>query len=99
MLLYVFCEDVLCVFLEFGCGVGNTVFLLFEFDVEATVYCCDFSKCVIDMVFECVVMLLLCDCDCVKVFVCDVMCESLLENVFVGCVDVVTMVFALSAML
>jgi len=91
-------EDAPRAFLELGCGVGNTVFPLLELDAEATVYCCDFSKRAIDMVLERAATLPPRDRDRVKAFVCDATCESLLENVPAGCVDVATMVFALSAM-
>lgn len=86
------------VFLELGCGVGNTVFPLLELDSEATVYCCDFSARAVDLVKERASKLPERDRDRVKAFVCDGTCESLLDNVPMGSVDVCTMIFALSAM-
>ena len=38
------------VFLEVGCGVGNTAFPLLALDDTAVVYCCDFSKRAVDLV-------------------------------------------------
>lgn len=86
------------VFLELGCGVGNTVFPLLELDANATVYCCDFSARAVDLVKERASKLPERDRNRVKAFVCDGTCESLLDNVPAGSVDVCTMIFALSAM-
>ena len=85
-------------FLEVGCGVGNTVFPMLELDPEATVFCCDFSARAIDMVKQRAATLPERDRNRVVAFVCDATCESLLENVPPGSIDVATLVFALSAM-
>jgi len=85
-------------FLEVGCGVGNTVFPMLELDPEATVYCCDFSARAIDMVKQRAATLPESDRNRVVAFVCDATCESLLDNVPPGSIDVATLVFALSAM-
>ena len=86
------------VFLEVGCGVGNTAFPLLALDDTATVYCCDFSKRAVD----------LCHArraklptqalrDRIVPFVCDITNEPLTDVVPIGSVDVCTMVFVLSA--
>ena len=85
-------------FLEVGCGVGNTVFPIVELEPEATVYCCDFSARAIDLVKQRASTLAEKDRGRVKAFVCDATCESLLDNVPAGSIDVATLVFALSAM-
>lgn len=86
------------VFLEIGCGAGNTVFPLLELDAAATVYCCDFSARAVDLVKKRAATLPECDRSRVKVFVCDATCEALLDNVPAKSVDVATLIFALSAM-
>ena len=85
------------VFLEVGCGVGNTAFPLLELDESATVYCCDFSKRAVDLVRERRESLP----DRLKSrivpFTCDIVNEPLTGSVPRGSVDVCTMVFVLSA--
>ena len=85
------------VFLEVGCGAGNTAFPLLEVDPHAIVYCCDFSPRAVELVRK--------RCDAlppdqaarVHPFVCDITREPLSDHVPRGTVDVCTMVFVLSA--
>ena len=85
------------VFLEVGCGVGNTAFPLLELDKDAKVYCCDFSKRAIELVKERRNTLPEDIKNRIVPFVCDITCEPLVDNVPRGSVDVCTAVFALSA--
>ena len=87
------------VLLEVGCGVGNTVFPLLSTDRDLRVYCCDFSKEAVRLVNkkkggdedE------LCRGDRLHAFVCDVTKDDLLENVPERSVDIVTLIFVISA--
>ena len=85
------------VFLEVGCGAGNTAFPLLAVDPTATVFCCDFSERAVDLVRRRVATLPAEQRSRVRPFVCDVSREPLADVVPVGAVDVCTMVFVLSA--
>ena len=86
------------VFLEVGCGVGNTAFPLLALDETATVYCCDFSKRAVDLVrARRDALPTQAQRDRIVPFVCDITREPLADAVPAGSVDVCTMVFALSA--
>uniref|UniRef100_A0A1A8RQR1 tRNA N(3)-cytidine methyltransferase n=2 Tax=Nothobranchius rachovii TaxID=451742 RepID=A0A1A8RQR1_9TELE len=81
------------VLLEAGCGVGNCIFPLLEDDLNIFVYACDFSPRAVDFVKE---NPLYCTERCCA-FQCDLTRDDLMENVPEGSVDVVTLIFVLSA--
>ncbi|XP_053744346.1 tRNA N(3)-methylcytidine methyltransferase METTL6 [Synchiropus splendidus] len=82
------------VLLEAGCGVGNCIFpLLQDGDLNVFVYACDFSPRAIDFVKK---NPLFCSDRC-RAFTCDLTREDLRENVPEAGVDVVTLIFVLSA--
>ena len=86
------------VFLEVGCGVGNTAFPLLALDDTAVVYCCDFSKRAVDLVrARRDALPTRAQRDRIVPFVCDITSEPLSPTVPAGSVDVCTMVFVLSA--
>jgi methyltransferase-like protein 6 len=86
------------VFLEVGCGVGNTAFPLLALDDTAVVYCCDFSKRAVDLVrARRDALPTRAQRDRIVPFVCDITNEPLSLTVPAGSVDVCTMVFVLSA--
>ena len=86
------------VFLEVGCGVGNTAFPLLALDDTAVVYCCDFSKRAVDLVrARRDALPTRAQRDRIVPFVCDITNEPLTDVVPIGSVDVCTMVFVLSA--
>ncbi|OVA08402.1 Methyltransferase type 12 [Macleaya cordata] len=81
------------VVLEVGCGAGNTVFPLLTAFPNVFVHACDFSSNAIALVkshgdFRE---------DRVKAFVCDVTNDDLCETIIPSSVDVVTLIFTLSA--
>lgn len=81
------------VVLEIGCGVGNTLFPLLETYPNLFMYACDFSPRAVNLVkvhkdyAE----------KRIHAFVCDVTCDDLTSVIPVESVDVVTLVFCLSA--
>ncbi|XP_028985294.1 tRNA N(3)-methylcytidine methyltransferase METTL6 [Betta splendens] len=81
------------VLLEAGCGVGNCIFPLLEDDRSIFVYACDFSPRAVDFVKQ---NPLCCPERCCA-FQCDLTKDDLRENVPEGSVDVVTLIFVLSA--
>ncbi|XP_070768509.1 tRNA N(3)-methylcytidine methyltransferase METTL6 isoform X1 [Enoplosus armatus] len=81
------------VLLEAGCGVGNCVFPLLEDDLNIFVYACDFSPRAVEFVKQ---NPLYCPQRCCA-FQCDLTKDDLRENVPEGSVDVVTLIFVLSA--
>ena len=90
------------VFLEIGCGAGNSAFPLLDLDPHATVFCCDFSPRAVALVERRRRTLPADKRDRIRPFVCDVSRERLCgssdgDRVPPGCVDVCTMVFVLSA--
>lgn len=78
--------------LEVGCGVGNTVFPLADLDPLLHIHCCDFSKEAVKLVKEHENYS-----DRINAFVCDVTEDDLLENVPEHSVDIVTLIFVISA--
>ncbi|KAM3262253.1 hypothetical protein ACQJBY_052764 [Aegilops geniculata] len=79
--------------LEVGCGAGNTIFPLLATYPDIFVHACDFSSRAVDLVkkhkdFRS---------DRVNAFACDITSEQLTEAVEPSSVDIVTMIFMLSA--
>ncbi|XP_029308267.1 tRNA N(3)-cytidine methyltransferase METTL6 [Cottoperca gobio] len=81
------------VLLEAGCGVGNCLFPLLQDDLNIFVYACDFSPRAVQFVK---LNPLYCPERC-SAFQCDLTKDDLRENVPEGSVDVVTLIFVLSA--
>ncbi|XP_062254893.1 tRNA N(3)-methylcytidine methyltransferase METTL6 [Platichthys flesus] len=81
------------VLLEAGCGVGNCLFPLLEDDLNIFVYACDFSPRAVEFVKR---NPLFCPERC-SAFQCDLTKDDLKTNVPEGSVDVVTLIFVLSA--
>ncbi|XP_070691851.1 tRNA N(3)-methylcytidine methyltransferase METTL6 [Pempheris klunzingeri] len=81
------------VLLEAGCGVGNCIFPLLEDDLNMFVYACDFSPRAVEFVKQNP----LCCPDRCHAFQCDLTKDDLRENVLECSVDVVTLIFVLSA--
>uniref|UniRef100_A0A8C7ZJJ2 tRNA N(3)-cytidine methyltransferase n=1 Tax=Oryzias sinensis TaxID=183150 RepID=A0A8C7ZJJ2_9TELE len=81
------------VLLEAGCGVGNCLFPLLEDDLNIFVYACDFSPRAVEFVKQ---NPLYCSERCCA-FQCDLTKDDLTGNVPEGSVDVVTLIFVLSA--
>ncbi|XP_068615717.1 tRNA N(3)-methylcytidine methyltransferase METTL6 [Brachionichthys hirsutus] len=81
------------VLLEAGCGVGNCIFPLLGGDLDVFVYACDFSPRAVDFVKR---NPLYCADRCAA-FQCDLTKDDLRDEVPEGAVDVVTLIFVLSA--
>ena len=84
--------------LEVGCGVGNLIFPLIEEDLESNscsfyYYACDFSQRAVEFVKT----NSLYDESRVHAFACDITTEQLHRHVEAESLDVVTMIFVLSA--
>ena len=80
--------------LEVGCGAGNTAFPLAEADPTLRIKCCDFSPVAVRLVQAHERY----DPDRMHAFVCDVSEEdAMAPHIPTRCVDVVTLVFVLSA--
>uniref|UniRef100_A0A8C6ZHR3 tRNA N(3)-cytidine methyltransferase n=1 Tax=Nothoprocta perdicaria TaxID=30464 RepID=A0A8C6ZHR3_NOTPE len=79
--------------LEAGCGVGNCLFPLLEEDLNIFAYACDFSPRAVEYVKK----NSLYSPERCKVFQCDLTKDDLTENIPAGSVDVVTLIFVLSA--
>lgn len=79
--------------LEAGCGVGNSLFPLLECDLNVFIYACDFSPRAVEFVKE----NRLYNTERCKAFQCDLTKDNLLENVPADSVDVVMLIFVLSA--
>ncbi|CAM6104464.1 unnamed protein product [Calypogeia fissa] len=79
--------------LEIGCGTGNTIYPLIETYPQAYVYACDFSPRAVDLVKAHEGY----DESRVNAFVCDVTTTPLSEEVPLASVDVITLIFVLSA--
>ncbi|XP_051151498.1 uncharacterized protein LOC127265642 [Andrographis paniculata] len=81
------------VILEVGCGAGNTIFPLLETYPDVFIHACDFSPRAVDLVkmhkdfSE----------DRVNAFACDLTADDLCQHVAPSSVDIVTMIFVLSA--
>ncbi|XP_075884685.1 tRNA N(3)-cytidine methyltransferase METTL6 [Nelusetta ayraudi] len=81
------------VLLEAGCGVGNCIFPLLQEDRNIFVYACDFSARAVDFVKQHPLYVPERCCG----FQCDLTSDDLRDNVPEGGVDVVTLIFVLSA--
>lgn len=81
------------VLLEIGCGVGNFIFPLIESRTRYFILACDFSPRAVEFVQQNPKF----DVDRGKAFVCDLTTDELLTKVHKNSVDVVTMIFMLSA--
>ncbi|XP_075996753.1 tRNA N(3)-cytidine methyltransferase METTL6 isoform X2 [Genypterus blacodes] len=81
------------VLLEAGCGVGNCIFPLLEDDRHIFIYACDFSPRAVEFVK---LNPLYCPERCAA-FQCDLTKDDLRDNVPEDSVDVVTLIFVLSA--
>ncbi|KAI5606551.1 methyltransferase-like protein 6, partial [Silurus asotus] len=81
------------VMLEAGCGVGNCIFPLLKEDLNIFVYACDFSPRAIKFVTE---NSLYCPERCVA-FQCDLTKDDLRATISENTLDVVTLIFVLSA--
>lgn len=79
--------------LEAGCGVGNCLFPLLEEDLNIFAYACDFSPRAVEYVKQNPLY----DTERCKVFQCDLTKDDLLEHVPPESVDVVMLIFVLSA--
>ncbi|XP_037948239.1 tRNA N(3)-methylcytidine methyltransferase METTL6-like, partial [Teleopsis dalmanni] len=82
--------------LEVGCGVGNLIYPLIEDKTLANkffYYACDFSPRAIEFVRT----NSLYDENCMKAFQCDITTEELLDTIPKSSLDIITMVFVLSA--
>jgi len=79
--------------LEVGCGVGNTVYPLLEECPSLFIHCCDISPRAVQFVKEHDSY----SPDHINPFVCDLTVEPLSDHVPVASVDVVTLIFVLSA--
>ncbi|XP_060684158.1 tRNA N(3)-methylcytidine methyltransferase METTL6-like [Hemiscyllium ocellatum] len=86
-------ENQKLIVLEAGCGVGNCLFPLLEDDLNVFIYACDFSPRAIEFVKQ----NHLYHTERCKAFRCDLTKDSLLENIPADSVDVVTLIFVLSA--
>ncbi|KAM9696208.1 tRNA N(3)-cytidine methyltransferase METTL6 isoform 3-T4 [Dama dama] len=86
-------EDQKLTMLEAGCGVGNCLFPLLEEDPDIFAYACDFSPRAVEYVKQNPLY----DTERCKVFQCDLTKDDLLEHVPPESVDVVTLIFVLSA--
>lgn len=82
------------VMLEVGCGVGNLVFPLIEEDSNNYfIYACDFSPRAIEFVKNNELY----NEDRVRAFQCDITTDRIFDEIKPGSVDIITMVFVLSA--
>ncbi|XP_057593814.1 tRNA N(3)-methylcytidine methyltransferase METTL6 isoform X1 [Hippopotamus amphibius kiboko] len=86
-------EDQKLTVLEAGCGVGNCLFPLLEEDPNIFAYACDFSPRAVEYVKQNPLY----DTERCRVFQCDLTKDDLLEHVPPESVDVVTLIFVLSA--
>lgn len=86
-------EDQKLTILEAGCGVGNCLFPLLEEDLNIFAYACDFSPRAVEYVKQNPLY----DTQRCRVFQCDLTKDNLLENIPSESVDVVTLIFVLSA--
>ncbi|NP_001193372.1 methyltransferase-like protein 6 isoform X1 [Sus scrofa] len=86
-------EDQKLTMLEAGCGVGNCLFPLLEEDPNIFAYACDFSPRAVEYVKQNPLY----DTERCKAFQCDLTKDDLLEHVPPESVDVVTLIFVLSA--
>lgn len=83
------------ILLEVGCGVGNFVFPLIEdqFNKNYFIYCCDFSPRAVEFVKQNALY----NEDIIKVFQCDITTDTIFETIENNSVDIISMIFVLSA--
>lgn len=81
------------VLFEIGCGVGNLIFPLIEEKRNFFVYACDFSPRAVDIVKT----NSLYDENSMRAFQCDITTDSVHEIIKENSVDIVTLIFVLSA--
>lgn len=81
------------ILLEIGCGVGNFIFPLIEENTPYYIYACDFSVRAIELVKKHPLYKK----DVCYAFVCDITQDNLNEIIVENSVDVVSMIFVLSA--
>lgn len=81
--------------LEVGCGVGNFVFPLIEdkFNKNYFIYACDFSQRAIDFVKQNPLY----DETIIKAFQCDITTDTIFETIANESLDIISMIFVLSA--
>lgn len=79
--------------LEVGCGVGNLIFPLIVDKVNYFIYACDFSPRAIEFVNSNELY----DPLRMKAFTCDITKQDILSEIPVGSLDIITMIFVLSA--
>ncbi|XP_030638323.1 tRNA N(3)-cytidine methyltransferase METTL6 [Chanos chanos] len=81
------------VLLEAGCGVGNCIFPLLEEDLNIFVYACDFSPRAVEFVKQNPLY----STERCLAFQCDLTKDDLQANIPTASVDVITLIFVLSA--
>lgn len=83
------------VLLEVGCGVGNFIFPLIEdqFNKNYFIYACDFSPRAIEFVKQNPLY----DESIIKAFQCDITTETIFHTIADGSIDLISMIFVLSA--
>ncbi|KAL2243217.1 uncharacterized methyltransferase C3H7.11-like isoform X2 [Sesamum indicum] len=81
------------VLLEIGCGAGNTIFPLIAAYPKLFVHACDFSTEALTLVKEHPNF----NGDQINLFICDVANDELCEKILPSSVDIVTLIFMLSA--
>lgn len=81
------------VLLEAGCGVGNCIFPLLEEDLNVYIYACDFSPRAVEFVKQNPLY----SPERCCAFQCDLTKDDLRENIPENSVDVITLIFVLSA--
>lgn len=81
--------------LEVGCGVGNFVFPLIEdqFNKNYFIYACDFSQRAIDFVQQNPLY----NEDVIHAFQCDITTDTIFQTIKPNSVDIISMIFVLSA--
>lgn len=81
------------VLLEVGCGVGNLVFPLISEKCNYFIYACDFSSRAVELVKQNELY----NESKIKGFQCDITTETIFNEITHGSVDIITLVFVLSA--
>lgn len=81
--------------LEVGCGVGNFVFPLIEdkHNINYFIYACDFSPRAVQFVMENPLY----DETLIKAFQCDITTDTIFENIDRASLDIISMIFVMSA--